>query len=110
MGIELEELDDAEEVIIKCSTKDIIISNPKVTIVKSGGQNTYQIMGTETEQLKEAETSEEAEQTAGVDVNIPVEDIELVAAQASVSYEEAEAALKATGGNLAKAILNLKHK
>ena len=111
MGIELNEMDNVEEVIIKCTDKDIIISNPKVTLVKSSGINTYQIMGEETEKPKTGESSEEELSEEQVqEAEVPPEDVDLVAAQASVSREEAEAALKAAGGNLAKAILSLKNR
>ena len=44
MGIQQKEI-DAEEVIIKCSDKDIIIQKPSVSKVDMMGQETYQVIG-----------------------------------------------------------------
>lgn len=46
MGIQQEDI-DAEEVIIKCSDKTIIIKNPSVQKVNMMGQKNYQISGEE---------------------------------------------------------------
>lgn len=90
MGMEMEEL-DAKEVIIRLADKEIVISNPQVSIVKARGQKTYQIIG-------EEKTVQQ----------IPEEDVKLVAEQAGVSEEEALKTLQQTGGDLAEAILKLK--
>lgn len=90
MGIESQEV-DASEVLIKCPDKTILIRNPNVSIVTAMGQKTYQIVGEE-EELS----------------TISPEDIETVMEQASVSVNEAKAALEETGGDLAAAILKLK--
>jgi len=89
MGMEMEEL-EAKEVVIKLADSEIIIENPKVSIVTAMNQKTYQITGTEK-----------------VSQSIPAEDIKLVAAQANVSEEEARKALEETKGDLAQAIMYL---
>jgi nascent polypeptide-associated complex subunit alpha len=57
------------------------------------GQETYQVTETAVEVEKEIE--------------IPAEDIEMVANTAGVSAADAEEALRETGGDLAEAILKL---
>ncbi len=47
LGMEMNELDDVEAVIIKCRTKDIVITNPSVTIMDVKGQKSYQVTGDE---------------------------------------------------------------
>ncbi|MHA1754729.1 MAG: nascent polypeptide-associated complex protein [Candidatus Odinarchaeia archaeon] len=109
MGIDFKQLEGVEEVIIRFVDKEIVISNPQVTLVKTGGQNSYQIIGQETERQIVESSVEESEESVE-QVEIPIEDIKLVASQASVSLDEAEEALRAAGGNLAQAILNLKNR
>ena len=95
MGIQQQEI-DAKEVIIRLEDKEIVISNPSVTKVNMMGQDTYQIVG------------EESERSLGSEPDINDEDIETVAEQAGVSKEEAEQAIKQSKGDLAEAILKLK--
>ncbi len=92
MGIKQDEI-NAEEVIIKCPDKDIIVKNPQVMRVNAMGQDSLQITGDIQEQAASAEISEE--------------DIETVASQANVSKEQAKEALENNGGDLAQAILSL---
>ncbi len=92
MGIKQEEI-DADEVIIKCGDKEIVISNPTVTKVNMMGQESFQITG---------DVSERGS------VSISDEDIETVMEKAGVSKEEARKALERAKGDLAEAILSLK--
>lgn len=91
MGIKNEEI-DAERVIIEGKGKRIIIENPSVTAIVMQGKKTYTVMGDETEESKGPSK----------------EDIEMVAKQANVSEEKAEAGLKKNDGDLAETILELK--
>ncbi len=90
LGMEMEEL-NANEVIIRLEDREIVITNPQVSVVRAMNQKTYQVIGEE----KEVPL-------------IPEDDIALVAEQAGVSREEAADALKETGGDLAEAIMKLK--
>lgn len=92
MGIKQDEI-EAEEVIIKCSDKNIIISNPSVVKVNAMGQESFQITGKVSEESPQAKISEE--------------DIKTVSSQAKVSEEKAKAALEKANGDLAEAILSL---
>jgi len=91
LGIKQEKV-DAEEVIISCREKDFVIRNPDVIIVDFQGQKMFQISG----------TVEEKEKTG-----IRDEDIALVAEKAGVSEGKAREALEKTGGDIAKALLEL---
>ena len=96
MGMNLEELPNVEEVIIKTKERDLIIKAPQVSQIKSKAMNMFQIIGNDTEEIeKEIPSYKE-------------EDILLVSQQANVSQEEAQKALEETNGDLAQAILKLK--
>ena len=100
MGIQQEEL-DAEEVIIKCSDKRIVISNPSVQKVNMMGQKSYQISGEESIESLDEDSEDEAP------VEITEDDIKTVMDQTNGSREEAKQALEDTNGNIAEAILLL---
>lgn len=93
MGMDMKELKGVTEVLIKFKDKEVLIKNPKVNLMDFMGQKTYQITGKVKERKKELE--------------VPDEDIELVASQAGVSKEEAKKALEDTNGDLAEAIMRL---
>ena len=91
MGIKTEEI-DAEEVVIKCRDKDIVIKEPSVSKVKMGGNETFQVVGNPTEVLRE---------------KFSQEDVELVMDQTGCTIEEARKALDDTE-DMAEAIMKLK--
>jgi len=93
MGINMEELQDVEEVIIKLKARDIVIKNASVTCIIAQGQRSYQIAG---------DVSEVEKKPA-----IPKEDILMVAGQAGVSEQEALKALEECNGEPAEAIVKL---
>lgn len=98
LGMKVEEIHDARQVIIKTPRKEIVIDNPDVSVTHMHGQEIYQVMGG---RVTEREVGEEKA------LVIPEEDVHLVAQQAKVSLEAARKALEATKGDLAQAILNL---
>ncbi len=93
MGIEINEIENVEEVIIRTPEKDIVFKDAEVTIMDAKGMKTYQIVGTPQEIPRE--------------VKIPEEDVRLVVEQAKVSEGEARNTLKETKGDIAAAILKL---
>ena len=101
MGIKMEEI-DAEEVIIKCADKELVIKNPGVSKIVMQGQVSFQITGTETTR----ELTEDQEEEVALEIN--EDDVKMVSEQAGVSESEAKAALEKTGGDIAEAIMNLK--
>ena len=119
MGIDIQELEDVQEIIIRTSDKEYFFNEDvAVTIMKAQGQNTYQITGNPS--IRKRSSEEQKSETAPQDVpheeikeesdepvGIPHEDIELVCQQTGASEEEAKAALESCGGNPAEAILKL---
>ena len=95
MGLDMDEVENVQEVIIKTDKKEIIISKPSVTEMKAKDNSIFQVI---------AESYEEKE------LEIPIfsdEDIALVCQQANVSEEKAKDALVEAEGDLARAILIL---
>jgi len=99
MGVKMNELPEVSQVIIKTSTKDIVIDSPTVTMVTVQGQAMYQIAGGDA-----IETS----QTSTIPTSPPEADIQLVAQQTGKSLDESRKALIEASGDLARAILVLK--
>ncbi len=95
MGLDMSQIPDVEEVIIRTSSKDMIIKDANVSEINAKGMRIFQVMGNDIEEV-EREKPQFTE-----------EDILLVAQQAGVSRERAEAALEESGGDLAQAILKL---
>ena len=95
MGLDMKELPNVQEVIIKTDKKEIIISKPSVTEMKAQDNSIFTVT---------ADSYEEME------LEVPVfseDDIQLVSQQAGVHEEKAKAALEEAKGDLARAILLL---
>ncbi len=110
MGINVEEIPDAIEVIIKCSERELIISNPQVTRITGAGQESFQVTGVVSERGLNVTASRQVADETSANLEIPVEDVKLVCSQTGASEEEAEEALRLAGGNIAQAIINLKNR
>ena len=93
LGINIKEIENVEEVIIRTDSKEYIIDNAEVTIMDAKGQKTYQVTG-----RARVEDREE---------KIPENDINLVVEQTGKSKEEAEKALEESNGDIAEAIMKL---
>ncbi len=94
MGIAQEDI-DANEVIIKCDDKEIVITEPSVAKIKAMGGEQFTISGN----IHEREISSEPE--------ISEDDIKTVVEQAEVDEEKAKEALEKAEGDIAKAIMDL---
>jgi nascent polypeptide-associated complex subunit alpha len=95
MGLEMKDLGNIEEVIIKTETKELYLIKPQVVEMKGKDSTIFQVVATDVEE-KERETP-----------SLRDEDIVLVMQQANVSREKAIQALMDAKGDLARAILNL---
>jgi nascent polypeptide-associated complex subunit alpha len=95
MGLEMKDLGNIEEVIIKTETKELYLIKPQVVEMKGKDSTIFQVVATDIEE-KERETP-----------SLKDEDIILVMQQANVPREKAIQALVDAKGDLAKAILNL---
>jgi nascent polypeptide-associated complex subunit alpha len=78
---------------------ELVIQNPQVTRMKTGGSDVFQVVGTPVERTTQEEDGGS---------KISSEDVKLVADQVGVGLEEARVALIESKGDLAQAILNLK--
>jgi len=97
MGLDMKEIPNVQEVIIMTDKKEIIISKPSVTEMKAQDNSIFTVT---------ADSYEERE------LEVPVfqdDDVELVCLRANVDKERAIEALTEAKGDLAQAILNLKH-
>lgn len=95
MGLDMKEIPNVQEVIIKTDKKEIVISKPSVNEMNTKDNITFTVT---------ADSYEERE------LEVPVfsdEDIQLVCLQTGVDAERAKSALEEAKGDLAKAILLL---
>lgn len=92
MGVNIEELENVESVVIKTKEKELSVDKPQVMIMEYSGQKTIQVSGNIVER--------------GIS-RISDDDVKLVAEQAKVTEEQARKALEQTNGDLAAAILLL---
>lgn len=109
LGMATESVDGVEEVIIRTRDKEHVFKAPEVTILTVQGVRTYQVVGS-SEVRKRTATTAPAVGGAAAPVELagpPEEDIELVMSQAGAERDEAIAALEATHGAPAEAIMQI---
>jgi nascent polypeptide-associated complex subunit alpha len=94
MGINMKELPDVQEVVIRTADKELHIRNATVSEVNAQGNRVFQVAG----DVEETEVEKKA---------FNDEDIVLVQQQAGVNRERAVAALTEADGEVARAILKL---
>lgn len=94
MGINMKEMPDVEEVIIRTGSKEFHIRDAQVSEINAQGNRIFQVMG-------DVEEVEKARKT------FSDEDVLLVQQQANVTKEKAVIALEESDGEVAKAILRL---
>ena len=93
LGMNVEPIEDVQSIIIKTPKGNYIFDSADVQAMTMQGATTYQITGDI--------------RFEPADVEIPKEDVTMVAAQANVSEEKAKEALVATKGDIAEAIMRL---
>jgi len=116
-GIDMDQI-DATRVIIESPDKTLVIEQPEVILMKQMGQEMYQIIGDAEEYSPGEFIIEDGVETESINPTeevisklvITENDIMLVAAQANVDKEVANAALIDSDGDIAKAIIYLKNK
>ena len=95
MGLEMKEMGEIEEVVIRTETKELYLIKPHVVEMKGKDSTIFQVVATDIEERqKEVPSFKE-------------EDVVLVMQQASVSKDRAIQALTDSKGDLAQAIINL---
>lgn len=95
MGLDMNQIPDVKEVIIRTSNKDMVIRDANVSEINAKGMRIFQVMGSEVEEIEREKPK------------FTEEDVLLVAQQAGVSKERASVALEESSGDLAQAILQL---
>lgn len=101
MGIDVDSVDATEVIIRVDEDTELVFDSPQVTKMDARGQNTYQIVGSP----EERDRTDTDTQTQTVD--IPDDDVEMVAMRADVDEETAREALKQNDGDLAAAVAEL---
>lgn len=134
MGVEMRDIPDVQEVVIRTKTKTYTFTKAAVSVMKAQGTQTWQIQGTPKESASTtapggvaqtgsgsstaptAPTAPAVAPSSATATAIPAthvaytptpEDIATVAEAAGVSGEVAKSALEKTKGDLAQAILDL---
>jgi nascent polypeptide-associated complex subunit alpha len=110
MGIDMDEF-DADRVIIDLAGGDqLVFEGPDVTKMEARGQSTYMVVGDPDRQVGADENPELDEGDAEADdggLDIPQDDVDLVATRTGASAEDAREALESEEGDLAAAIARL---
>ena len=96
MGLDMQEVPNVQEVVIKTDKKEIILSKPQVTEMKAKDNSIFTVTATDGYEEKELEAPIFSDG-----------DIEIVCQQAGVDKERATSALNESKGDLAQAILLL---
>jgi nascent polypeptide-associated complex subunit alpha len=108
MGIDVQDIEDVKQVIIRTATKEIIFNDAQVTVMDARGMKSYQVVGTPEERpIQQAAIGTQSPEAPQGPVEIPDADIMLVAQQAKVSRDVAKKALEEAKGDLAEAIMKL---
>jgi nascent polypeptide-associated complex subunit alpha len=117
LGITVEDIDDVRRVVIETASKDIVIMQPTVSVMKAQGQTTYQVVG-EAQNVPKGGAATAGGGPTAEDVGVPEEeapkgptftedDVKMVMQSAGVSRDKARKALEETDGEVATAIVNL---
>ncbi|MDR1690592.1 MAG: nascent polypeptide-associated complex protein [Candidatus Methanoplasma sp.] len=101
MGIKQTNIDNATEVIIRTTDKEIVLTNVEVVCVDMQGNRNYQISGNE--EIRPLGSTGPAASVA----SFPAGDIELVMSQTGCDREKAIKALEEADGQPAEAILKI---
>ncbi len=110
MGIEQKDIAGVSEVIFRFADKEWVVEDPQVVMIKQSGIESFQVSGTRSERGLTGGEPLETEGDSVKEIEVPMEDAALVASQTGVDIEVAIQALKDSGGDLAAAILKLRHK
>ncbi len=95
LGINVEDIDDVQEVVVRTPTKDYVFTNCGVSVMRAQGSETWTIQGKPKVQEHEVKLVASAE------------DVAMVMEQTGASEEDVRKALEASNGDLAEAIVSL---
>lgn len=121
LGIDVKEIEGVQQVVVRTATKEYVFDKASVSVMKAQGVETWQVSGkpkvVERGVAASAPSSGPSasapapavDQPRAADTVLPItaEDVALVVKETGRSPAEAKAALEATKGDLAEAILRL---
>ena len=109
MGIDIEELENVLEVVIRMPDREIVIENASVAIMDAHGTRSFQISGDARERSISGNAPGPALETAQGEPELEIldSDVDLVVSQTGAKTEAAKAALIEAKGDLAAAIMSL---
>ncbi|HEV2317495.1 MAG TPA: nascent polypeptide-associated complex protein [Thermoplasmata archaeon] len=109
LGMSTEPIEGVDEVLIRTATEERVFKRPEVTVLTVQGVRTYQIVGEFTTRPRGAAPAagEGAASAPAAPSGPPEEDVTLVMDQAGVDRAEAVAALRASSGEPAEAIMKI---
>lgn len=121
MGVEMADIEGVEEILVRTKDADYRFRKASVSVIRAQGSETWQIQGKPEKTMRAPAAAPAAAKPvapvasplsapsapAAAAASISADDVRLVAAQTGKSEREARAALEATGGDLAEAILRL---
>jgi nascent polypeptide-associated complex subunit alpha len=114
LGIEVEDIDDVEEVVIRTADREIVFRDAAVSKMIAQGQTTWQLTGTPEERPRAGGGASSGGSggsgAAAAEPEGPLfseEDVKLVAETARVPLDAARKALEECDGEPAEAILKL---
>ncbi len=102
LGIEQDELEGVEEVVIRTAAKEFVFKSAEVTVMTIQGVKTWQVVGEPLVMNRKTAGAPPPQKAA-----ILEEDVDLVAEKAGVSKAEARKALEEADGQPAEAIIRL---
>lgn len=102
--IDTNEINNVTEVIVKTTEEEIVLKNPEVTIMNMG-QEIWNIVP---QSVSKRPLGSSEPESPPVEVEVKDSDVDLIVNTAGVSRDEAIAAIKKSGGDIAKAIMSLK--
>ena len=121
LGIDVRDVEGVQEVIVRTASKDYVFTKATVSVMRAQGSETWQVSGKPRIVEKAAGAPPPTNPTADVPapstevpapmasaaLDISQADVALVMKETGRSQAESRAALEATGGDLAEAILKL---
>ena len=114
LGIDVRDVEGVQSVTVRTATKDYVFDKASVSVMKAQGVETWQVSGkprvverSPAAPAPNAASNPPPPPTPEAPLVIPDEDVRLVAQETGRSPAEARAALEATKGDLAEAIVKL---
>lgn len=95
LGINVNEIDGVQKIVIQCADKDYVFTNASVSVMKAQGSETWQISGSPTVEMHD------------VKLVFSDDDVQMVRDATDCDEATARGALEASGGGLAEAIVAL---